>query len=232
MKVFLCRAPTQQQWQVTSQSPASCDLITFAGLNSQDRLSVVQEQIERLSVEEQKFLLSMLSARLNTVASPFVDTSSLATHLSIHTPHRSLTQFHLDKEAEGILSAPLVSSGMQLQKTMSSRGMTVKTPRAKYDVVFTDDENAELPSAMAALEGKHGEAAKAILTPVEWSVKIAQKPMTGSNVGSLGLQVPQQSGVHGKVPVHPASPWSADCATRLVAYRPDVHENSVRAVDH
>lgn len=214
---YPCRKSAQHE-APKSQTPGSSNL----GANNNDRLSRIQEQIKNLNFEEQRFLLSALSERLKAVSdqSPG-DTASLTTHLSIHTPHRTLKQFRVDEEAENNLSGPLVSSSLQLHTTNSAAGITVRTPRAKYNVVFAGDENGELPSAMTAIEAKEDSVSRAILTPMEWSLRLSRKPDAASSIGALRQPFSSHPGLRGKHVVQPPSYRSAECTTRLEAYRPD-----------
>eukprot|EP00892_Ulva_mutabilis_P003005 jgi/Ulvmu1/12705/UM095_0009.1 len=222
---------TSQKQQVLVQSAGSSHVIACADSTSQDRLSIIQAQIEHLTVEEQRLLLCTLSAQFQAQPEAAVEAASSTAHLSIHTPRRTLTQFQLDDEVEGIFSGPLHLSGSQLQKTMSTRSMSVRTPRVRYDVMFNGDENVDMPSAMAGLEDKQDCAARAILTPMEWSLKFARKPTGGSNIGALGNTL-QQNILHGKAMLQPTSTRLADRTTRLGAFRPDGHSDDVWANEY
>lgn len=178
---------------------------------------MIREQIKSLALEEQKLLLSTLSADLSTGSEEPANSMPLAMHLSIHTPHRTLKHFQFEEELEGDLSGPLLSSSLQLQKSSSVAGMTVRTPRAKYNVVFAGDENAAMPSAMAAIESRQEAVARAILTPMEWSMKLAHKSAV-SGPGHGALSHPSSNdGL--RVKLMPASS-AQERTTRLEAYRP------------
>lgn len=199
-----------------SQAPGGSDLD-----KKNDRLLNIEEQIKNLTIEEQRFLLTTLSYRLKAESEvPPGDTASLTTHLSIHTPHRTLKQFKADEETENSLSGPLMSNSLQLHTTNSAAGITVRTPRAKYNVVFAGDDHGELPSAMAALESKEESFSRAILTPMEWSLRLSRKLDAASSIGALRQPVFSNAGLRGKQVVQPPSPRSAEGTTRLEAYRP------------